>query len=87
MAKQRDTYGQGYDDGKAKAHFEIRHVQTASHSASCCCEPCKTVRAVIKGRRRATQRQQKGNPNMDRNWKWLGEMLAWVKARISSRGH
>ena len=42
-----DAYGQGYAAGKDKAHFEIRHHLGAEHAASCGCEPCITVRAVL----------------------------------------
>ena len=40
-------YAEGYSHGKDKAHFEVRTVLDSSHSASCRCEPCKTVREVL----------------------------------------
>ena len=41
-------YVEGYSDGKDKAHFETREM-TADHDwRNCGCEPCITVRAVLK---------------------------------------
>ena len=40
-------YAEGYAQGKEKAHFEIQTVLDSNHSASCGCEPCRTVREVI----------------------------------------
>ena len=47
--RTEDAYGQGYVDGKAKAYFELRHHVGAGHAASCGCEPCITVRAILAG--------------------------------------
>ena len=40
-------YAEGSVQGKEKAHFEIRAVLDSNHSASCGCEPCRTVREVV----------------------------------------
>ena len=40
-------YAEGYAQGKDKAHFEIRASLDSNHSASCGCEPCRTVREVV----------------------------------------
>ena len=40
-------YGQGYVDGKSKAHFELRHHLEANHAGGCGCEPCRTLRAIV----------------------------------------
>ena len=39
-------YGQGYADGKAKAHFEMRVGYWRGHDRRCGCEVCQTYRAV-----------------------------------------
>ena len=39
-------YGQGYADGKEKAHFEIREMTVDHDWKRCGCEPCITVRAI-----------------------------------------
>ena len=41
-------YAEGYAHGKDKAHFEVRAVLDSNHAASCGCEPCNTVREVLK---------------------------------------
>lgn len=41
-------YAEGYALGKDKAHFEIRTVLDSNHTASCGCEPCKTVREIVR---------------------------------------
>ena len=41
------AYGQGYADGKDKAHMEVRTIATAGHAWDCGCEPCITARAVL----------------------------------------
>ena len=41
-------YAEGYALGKEKAHFEIRAVLNSSHDVDCLCEPCKTVREVVR---------------------------------------
>ena len=41
-------YAEGYAHGKEKAHFEVRAVLDSNHAASCGCEPCKTVREVLR---------------------------------------
>lgn len=41
-------YAEGYAQGKDKAHFEIRTVLDSNHTASCGCEPCKTVREIVR---------------------------------------
>ena len=43
-------YAEGYAHGKEKAHFEVRTVLDSNHADSCGCEPCKTVREVIRRR-------------------------------------
>ena len=43
-------YAEGYAHGKEKAHFEVRTVLDSNHAASCGCEPCKTVREVLRHR-------------------------------------
>ena len=40
-------YVEGYAQGKDKAHFEVRNARDGNHASDCCCEPCKTVRAVL----------------------------------------
>ena len=47
-------YGEGYAHGKDKAHLEVRSVLDPNHPESCGCEPCNTVRAVL--RRKLTAR-------------------------------
>ena len=42
-----DCYGQGYADGKSKAHFEIREMVTGHDFARCGCEACFTLRIVL----------------------------------------
>ena len=46
-------YTEGYSHGKDKAHFEIRAVLDSNHAAGCGCEPCKTVRTVIRRKQMA----------------------------------
>ena len=41
-------YTEGYAHGKEKAHFEVRTVLDSNHADSCGCEPCKTVREVLR---------------------------------------
>ena len=43
-----DAYGDGYAAGKAKAHFELRLWETAAHAPGCGCEPCETVRVIVR---------------------------------------
>ena len=43
-------YAEGYAYGKEKAHFEVRTVPDSNHADSCGCEPCKTVREVMRRR-------------------------------------
>ena len=43
-------YAEGYTHGKDKAHFEVRMVLDPNHSGSCGCEPCKTVREILRRR-------------------------------------
>ena len=52
-------YVEGYTQGKDKAHFEIRHIRDAGHVGDCGCEPCKTVREVVRW--------------VDSGW-WLGDV-------------
>ena len=33
---------------KEKAHFEIRTVLDSNHADNCGCEPCKTVREILR---------------------------------------
>ena len=42
-------YAAGYAAGKEKAHFETRMVPFDNHAHDCGCEPCITVRAVLRG--------------------------------------
>ena len=39
-------FGSGYEAGKSKVHFELRHHVRAGHAARCGCEPCKTILAI-----------------------------------------
>lgn len=39
-------FAEGYTQGKAKAHMEVRHQHTSRHSDDCGCAPCSTVRQV-----------------------------------------
>lgn len=48
-------YAEGYAHGKDKAHFEARVVLDSNHAPGCGCEPCKTVREIV---RRKLDRQQ-----------------------------
>ena len=41
-------YAEGYALGKEKAHFEIRVLLDSNHAARCGCEPCKTVREILR---------------------------------------
>ena len=41
-------YAEGYSHGKDKAHFEFRTVLDSNHAASCGCEPCRTVREILR---------------------------------------
>ena len=41
-------YVEGYFQGKDKAHLEVRKVLAAGHAADCGCEPCRTVREVLR---------------------------------------
>ena len=43
-------YAEGYAHGKDKAHFEVRAVLDSNHASSCGCEPCKTVREILRRR-------------------------------------
>ena len=43
-----DTYGYGYSEGKAKAHFELRGWQIGAHTPDCGCDPCTTVRQIVR---------------------------------------
>ena len=36
--------------GKDKAHFEVRMVLDSNHADSCGCEPCITVRKILRRR-------------------------------------
>ena len=40
-------YGAGYEDGKQKAHWEMRQWRPGDHVAGCGCEPCITARVVL----------------------------------------
>lgn len=41
-------YAEEYAHGKEKAHFEVRTVLDSNHAASCGCEPCETVREILR---------------------------------------
>ena len=43
-------YAEGYAHGKDKAHFEVRTVLDSDHADSCGCEPCITVREILRRR-------------------------------------
>lgn len=43
-----DDYGDGYAAGKAKAHFELRSWELGEHAPTCGCDPCQTVRVVVR---------------------------------------
>ena len=42
-----DAYGEGYDAGKGKAHFEVRNWMPGERDAGCGCDVCNTVRQVL----------------------------------------
>ena len=44
-------YAEGYAHGKEKAHFEVRAVLDSNHATRCSCEPCKTVREILRRKR------------------------------------
>ena len=41
-------HAEGYDEGKGKAHFEVRDWRPGAHTGDCGCEPCITVRTIAK---------------------------------------
>ena len=43
-----DCYAEGYTHGKEKAYFEVRTILDSNHAESCGCEPCRTVREVLR---------------------------------------
>ena len=43
-----DDYGDGYAAGKDKAHFELRTWELGAHAPGCGCEPCETVRVIVR---------------------------------------
>lgn len=49
-------YGEGYAHGKDKAHLEVRTVLDSKHAENCGCEPCNTVRAVLRRKLTASAR-------------------------------
>ena len=42
-----DAYDAGYAAGKDDAHVELRVWQLDDHAATCVCELCQTVRAIV----------------------------------------
>ena len=43
-----NCYGEGYADGKDKAHFEVRALaEGLEHGPGCECAPCQTSKALI----------------------------------------
>jgi hypothetical protein len=42
-----DAYDAGYAAGKDDAHAELRVWQLGDHAATCVCELCQTVRAIV----------------------------------------
>lgn len=44
---QPPAYLHGYNHGKSKGHFQIRHWVPEFHSGWCGCEPCITVRILL----------------------------------------
>ena len=43
-AAASESYGQGYDQGKDKAYFELQVHRPGEHLAGCGCRPCLAVR-------------------------------------------
>lgn len=39
-------YASGYDEGKDKVHFDLRHHAADLHDGTCGCELCITTRTV-----------------------------------------
>ena len=42
------SYGQGYADGKTKAHAEVRRWRPDRHAHGCQCDVCLTALAVLR---------------------------------------
>ena len=45
--QQCPCYGQGFSDGKDKAHFELQSHIRAQHDGGCGCAKCVTIRAIL----------------------------------------